>query len=629
MALVSMQDINWGFGDPLLLEKITFQIEKGERIGLLGRNGVGKSTMLKLLAGTLAPDSGTIQRQQGITVTALQQDVPHTFQGTAFEVAAQGVGTPGRTLAAYHRKVHQPDDDSTGLEQLQHAMDTEDGWHLLRHVEHILSRVHIDPHKPFAGLSAGMKRRTLFARALVMPPDILLLDEPTNHLDIETIDWMETYIRRHIPTLLFVTHDRAFLAKIATRIVELDRGRLNSYTCSYVTYLKRRQAELDVEAKQAHRFKKKLSQEEAWIRQGIKARRTRNEGRVRALKKMRDAYHNRRHETGNVNLQIQQARKTGKLVIEARNIAYGYTHTAPLIHDFSTAIMRGEKIGILGPNGVGKTTLLNLLLKDLTPTAGNVRHGTHLQVAYGDQLRDQLDEQKTVAANIGNGNDHIIFNNQKRHVIGYLQDFLFPPERSRTPVHILSGGEKNRLLLAKLFTRPANVLVLDEPTNDLDIETLELLEELLFNYTGTVLLVSHDRAFINNVVTRTIVFEGNGRLVEYAGGYDDWLQQRPQPEVKERLANAPKAGKPPPLRRAKPRRLSYMQQRELESLPQTIDTLEAEQRQLCERMAQPDFYKQAKDAIAADTARLKDVEQAIETAYRRWEELESITGPQT
>jgi ATP-binding cassette subfamily F protein uup len=594
----------------------------------VGRNGVGKSTLLKLLGGEMLPDSGDIWRRQGISVAGLEQDVPVEFDGTIFDVVAEGLGETGRVLAEHSRisrHIETGDDPRLAKrrDELQHMLDTGGGWELLTRVENTLSRTGLDPEQRFADLSAGLKRRTLFARALAGKPDLLLLDEPTNHLDIDTIIWMEEFILRHVKTLLFITHDRAFLKKIAGRILELDRGRLVSYDCDYPTYLKRRQAALEIEDTQNRVFDKKLSNEEAWIRKGIKARRTRNEGRVRSLQKMRAAYRARRRKIGNVRLQVQEAERTGKLVIEAREVGFSYGQ-APIVHDFSTVIMRGDKVGIMGPNGVGKTTLLKILLKSARPETGSVRHGTNLEVVYFDQLRAQLDEQKSVRENIAAGNDFIIFNGQKRHVISHLQDFLFSPERCRTPVYVLSGGEKNRLMLAKLFTKPANVLVLDEPTNDLDAETLELLEELIFEYQGTLLLVSHDRAFLNNVVTSTIVFEGNGQAVEYIGGYDDWLSQRPQGAT-ERLPekNGPKKVRPKPKTRPSPK-LGYMQQREMQELPQKIEALESEQKELFAIVSDPLFYKKEKGEIAGVKSDLDRVEGEIETAYRRWEELETM-----
>ena len=628
MALIGMREVCWGFGDPLLLEKITFQIAKGERVCLLGRNGVGKSTLLKLLAGEILPDSGDVWRQQGATVAVLDQDVPTGFDGTIFDVVAEGLGTKGRALAEHNRICRQLETVNTPelvkrRDELQNRLNSGGGWELLRQVESVLSRTRLDPEKKIADLSAGMKRRTLFARAMAKQPDILLLDEPTNHLDIDSIIWMEEFILRNVTTLLFITHDRAFLKKIANRIMELDRGCLVSYNCDYETCLERRDAALEAEESQNRVFDKKLSKEETWIRQGIKARRTRNEGRVRALKKMRAAFRARRRQSNSVRMQVQEAERTGKLVIEAKNISFLYG-TTPVIRDFATVIMRGDKVGIIGPNGVGKTTLLKILLKEISPHEGRVRHGTHLQVAYFDQLRAQLNIHKTVQENISEGNDFIIFNGQKRHVIGYLQDFLFSPERCRTPVHVLSGGEKNRLLLAKLFTIPANVLVLDEPTNDLDAETLELLEKLLFEYHGTLLLVSHDRAFLNNVVTSTLVFEGQGQVIEYAGGYDDWLIQRPQPE-QERLPAKKSCNKPGhKTRRPKERKLRFKEKQELKELPLKIDTFEAEQKELYAIMSDPMFYKKGKEGIARVQTHLAEVEDEIKAAYLRWEALESL-----
>jgi ATP-binding cassette subfamily F protein uup len=628
MALIGMREVCWGFGDPLLLEKVMFQIAKGERVCLLGRNGVGKSTLLKLLAGEILPDSGDVWRQQGATVAALEQDVPAGFDGTIFDVVAEGLGTKGRALAEYNKICIQLETvNPPGLvkrrDELQKRLNSDNGWELLRQVESILSRTRLDPEKKFADLSAGMKRRTLFARALAGQPDILLLDEPTNHLDIDSIIWMEEFILRNVTTLLFITHDRAFLKKIANRIMELDRGSLVSYNCGYEIYLERREAALEAEESRNRVFDKKLSKEETWIRQGIKARRTRNEGRVRALKKMRAAFRARRKQSGNVRMQVQEAERTGKLVIEAKNISFLYGAT-PIIRNFATVIMRGDKVGIIGPNGVGKTTLLKILLKEISPHEGRVRHGTHLQVAYFDQLRAQLDINKTVRENICQGNDFIIFNGQKRHVISYLQDFLFSPERCRTPVHVLSGGEKNRLLLAKLFTRPANVLVLDEPTNDLDVETLELLEKLLLEYQGTLLLVSHDRAFLNNVVTSTLVFEGQGQVNEYAGGYDDWLIQKLQSK-QERLPAKKSCNKHgPETSRPKERKLGFNEKRELKELPLKIDTFEAEQKELYAIMSDPMFYKKGKEEIASAQTHLAEVEDQIKSAYLRWEALESL-----
>jgi ATP-binding cassette subfamily F protein uup len=628
MTLIGMRDVCWGFGESPLLENVTFQIEKGERVCLVGRNGTGKSTLLKLLSGEMLPDSGDIWRRQDISVAMLMQDVPAGFDGTIFEVVAEGLGETGRALAEHSRICRGAETGhnprlAKRRDDLQHMLDAGGGRELLTRVENILSRTRLEPENRFADLSAGLKRRTLFARALACEPDLLLLDEPTNHLDIDTITWMEEFILRYVKTLLFITHDRVFLEKIAGRIMELDRGRVVSYDCDYATYLKRRQAALENEETQNGLFDKKLSQEESWIRKGIKARRTRNQGRVRSLEKMRADYQARRRKIGNVRLQVQEAERTGKLVIEARTVSFSYGQ-ASIVRDFSTVIMRGDKVGIIGPNGAGKTTLLKLLLKEASPDAGTVRHGTNLEIVYFDQLRAQLDEQKSVRENVVAGNDFIIFNGRKRHVISHLQDFLFSPQRCHTPVSVLSGGEKNRLMLARLFTKPANVLVLDEPTNDLDVETLELLEELIFEYPGTLLLVSHDRAFLNNVVTSTIVFEGNGQVVEYPGGYDDWLSQRPQPAA-DRLPEKNGRKKIRPERKTRPtQKLGYQQEREMQDLPQKIEALESEQKELFAILSDPLFYKREKDDIAGVKSDLDRVEREIETAYRRWEELETI-----
>ena len=626
MAVIGTKNLSMGFGAPLLLEDISFQIEKGERVCLLGRNGVGKSTLMNLLSGTLQPDSGEVWRQKGITVASLSQEVPVGYARTIFDVVAEGLGPLGQALAEFNilERKHLSDaspGQAAHRNRLRQMLDSENGWVLSRQVEEALSRTRLDPEAAFADLSSGMKRRVLFARAVAPSPDVLLLDEPTNHLDIDSIIWMEAYLLRFAKTLLFITHDRAFLKKIATRVLELDRGRLISYSCDYETYLARRAALQSAEETRNANFDKALSQEEVWIRQGIKARRTRDEGRVRRLIKMREAGRARRQGVGNIRFDIQEAERTGKLVIEASDISFSYKD-APIIRDFSTLIMRGDKVGIIGPNGAGKSTLLNLLLKNIPPGTGTVRHGTHLQVAYFDQLRARLDEDKSVRDNILEGNDFIIFNGERRHVISHLRDFLFSPERCRTPVHVLSGGEKNRLLLAKLFTQPANVIVLDEPTNDLDAETLELLEERLFEFTGTLLLVSHDRAFLNNVVTSTIVFEGSGVLTEYAGGYDDWLLQRPEPEPSFPPGKTVTRNEPPPPGSTKPKKLGYMEERELETLPRKIETLESEQKALYAEMADPLFYKKEKDEIALKKALLGKLEGDIEAAYRRWEILE-------
>ncbi len=601
MALVSMQDVSVSFGGPLLLDRVNLQIESGERIGLVGRNGVGKSTLMRLIDGDVLPDEGTIIRRQGARIALLPQEVPQELQGTTSEVVASGLENGDGGLDPSY-------DGTEWREQLQ--------------VEKIMSLMNLDPQALFETLSAGLKRRVLLARGLVKDPDVLLLDEPTNHLDIEAIGWMEEFLLRFSGTLVFVTHDRMFLRRLATRIVELDRGNLFDWSCDYETFRKRKHAALEAEEEQWIQFDKKLAREEVWIRQGIKARRTRNEGRVRELIKMREVRRSRRERMGSVRMRAQEAVRTGKLVIEADSISCGYGNDAPVIRDFSTLIMRGDKVGIIGPNGSGKTTLLRLLLGDLQPQTGTVRHGSHLEVSYFDQLRAQLDEDKSVVENVAEGNDTILFSGRPRHIIGYLQDFLFSPERARSPARILSGGERNRLLLARLFTRPSNVLVMDEPTNDLDTETLELLEELLLDYMGTLLLVSHDRVFLNNVVTSTLVLEGAGRVGEYVGGYDDWLLQRKiEPRIKEEKASAGK-GKPKP-RKEQNQKLSYKDQRELEGLPQQIEMLETEQEMLYQTLSDPSFYRENGSEIASARTRLELIEHKLDEAYARWEVLEA------
>jgi len=628
MPLIGMRNVSWGFDDPPLLEDVSLQIKTGERVCLVGRNGVGKSTLFKLLGGEIAPDSGEVWRRRGTTVAALKQEVLSNIGDTLFDVVAGGAGEQGRWLAELNRiDQYKGSAEEPGLgerhKMVRQRLDAAEGWEALSRIESVLSRTGLNPKEKFAVLSAGMKRRALFARAIAADPDLLLLDEPTNHLDIETINWLETFVLKHVKTLLFITHDRAFLKRIANRIVELDRGRLVSYECDYDTYLRRRKDVLNAEDRQNALFDKKLSQEEAWIRRGIKARRTRNEGRVSALEKMREAYRARRRKTGRVTLQIQNADRTGKLVVEAKTVDLSIGRRS-LIRDFSTVIMRGDRIGIIGPNGVGKTTLINILLKKTKPDAGSVRHGTHLSIASFDQLRTLLDEQKTVQENIDGGNDFIDFNGRRRHVLGYLRDFLFSPERCRTPVSVLSGGEKNRLMLAKLFIQPANVLVLDEPTNDLDVETLELLEEVLFDYKGTLLLVSHDRAFLNNVVTGMLVFEGNGRIVPYAGGYDDWRIQCGRPEPADASGKHIGRKKREKYRQEKRRVLGYMEKRELEALPGKIETFEADQKNLFALMSDPAFYIKEKEEIGKVKRDLDRLTSEIESAYARWEELERI-----
>ncbi|MFO0792717.1 MAG: ATP-binding cassette domain-containing protein [Candidatus Brocadiaceae bacterium] len=603
MALLSLQDVTMGFGRPLLIEHANLQIERGERVCLLGRNGTGKSTLLKLIHGDLIPDSGEIVRQKGMHTAYLSQEIPKELHGTVFDIISGGFETPG--LYKSGRNADQE-------------------WKKHHQVEKVISQMQLDASVEFNTLSSGLKRRVLLARGLVCDPDILLLDEPTNHLDVESIRWLEEFLLRYGGTLLFVTHDRTFLKKLATRIIELDRGSLSSWACDYETFLVRKQAVLDAEVSQQAIFDKKLAQEEIWIRQGIKARRTRNEGRVRALEDMRKSRQERRQVMGTVRMQTQEAERSGALVIKVDDVTYGYDDK-PIISGFSAAIMRGDKIGIIGPNGSGKTTLLRLLLGELTPRQGTVRHGTRLNITYFDQLRAQLKEDKSVFDNVGDGNDIVVINGKPRQVISYLQNFLFSPERARVPVNALSGGERNRLLLARLFTRPSNVLVMDEPTNDLDIETLELLEELLLDYKGTLLLVSHDRSFLNNVVTSTFVFEGAGKVNEYIGGYDDWQRQS---EVRQKNITEKTPSKAESVRKQceKPRKRTFKEQRELEALPQRIETLETEQQQLHQAMGDPMFFQKGKKEIVNIKIRISALQCELAEAYQRWETLENLQG---
>ena len=593
MALLSLRNVTLSFGGPRLLDGVDLSVERGDRVCLLGRNGEGKSTLLRLIEGVLPIDAGEVIRSQGLRISRLPQEVPQGREGTVAQLVAEGL----------------PDDD--------HALGPDD-----HRVFAILSRVDLDPDAPFESLSSGQKRRTMLARSLVAEPDILLLDEPTNHLDIESIRWLEDFLMRWGGTVLFVTHDRALLERLATRIVELDRGRLYAFDCDYPTYLVRREDQLAAEEKQAALFDKRLAQEETWIRKGIQARRTRNEGRVRALKAMREDHRKRRDRQGTARLQAQEADRSGALVIEAKGVAFSYDDR-PIIRDLTTTLMRGDKVGIIGPNGSGKSTLLGLLLGRLEPQSGTIRQGTNQEVSYFDQLKATLDEDKTVQQNVSEY-ETITVDGRPRHVLGYLQDFLFAPERSRTLVKVLSGGERSRLLLAKLFTKPSNVLILDEPTNDLDIETLELLESLLVEYSGTLLLVSHDRAFLNNVVSSTLAIDSDGTVREYDGGYDDFLRQRKSDSSAEAraAADSPKPSPSTPTRE-RPKKLNSKEQRELDALPARIEKLETQIAALHETMADPDFYKQDGDRIAAAKADLDALEADLLHCFERWETLEA------
>lgn len=599
MTLISLQNVSMRFGGPAVLDRVTLRMSRGERICLLGRNGEGKSTLMKLISGELSPDAGAIMRQPGLRVGYLPQDLPTTLGGTVLDAVGQ-----------------QPE---PRLEK--HAAAVDDAWRRLQLAERMVEQLGLDPAAACEQLSGGLTRRLLLARALTSEPDLLVLDEPTNHLDIATIDWLETFLLHRGGALLFVTHDRMLLRKLATRIIELDRGRLSDWSCDYDTFLERKQAVLDAEAASWAQFDKQLAQEEAWVRGGIRARRTRNEGRVRALQRLREMRRARRQQPGMARMQLQEASRSGRLVIEAREVDFAYD-SQPLIRNFSSTILRGDRVGILGPNGSGKTTLLRLLLTELHPQQGHVRLGTRLEVAYFDQLRAQLQADRTVQDNVADGADTVTVNGKPRHVLSYLQDFLFTPDRARSPVRILSGGERNRLLLARLFARPSNVLVLDEPTNDLDAETLELLEELLLEYSGTVLLVSHDRALLDNVVTSLLVFEGRGSIAEYVGGYSDWWRQRQAAAARTSKGPAKPARPPQPSHR--PRKLSNKEQRELAALPPHIEALEAEQAKLYAAMADPALYRRDSSEIVTLKEQVAEVERALEAAYARWETLEAL-----
>ena len=629
MALLGMQDVSIAFGGPPVLDRARFAIERGERVCLLGRNGAGKSTIMKLLDGSISPNSGEVVRQTGVTVTRLEQEVPDNVEGTTFDVVAEGLGDAGLLLARYHQAshnvgTHASDAALRELDRLHHALDSANAWEMQSRVDTVLEHLGLNADLPFASGSGGQKRQTLLARALVRQPDVLLLDEPTNHLDFDAVEWMEQFLIDRGATMVFVTHDRAFLRRVATRIVELDRGRLVDWGTDYDTYLQRKAAALNVEAKEWADFDKKLAQEEVWIRTGIQARRTRNEGRVRSLEALRVERGTRRERTGTVKLQAQEGERSGRLVVEARGVSFAHGDR-PIVRDFTTTITRGDRVGLIGPNGSGKTTLLRLLLGELAPDTGSIRLGTGLEVAYFDQLREQLDDERSVFDSIADGADWIEVGGGQKHVLSYLQDFLFSPDRARTPVKALSGGERNRLLLARLFTRSFNLLVLDEPTNDLDIETLDLLEELLLDFSGTLLVVSHDRAFLDNVVTSTLVFEGGGRVNEYVGGFTDWVRQRaaavPEKSLAAPVKRAASKAQPPP----KKRRLTLKEATELAALPERIDALERERDAVYVSLSDPALLRDG-GAVAETRARLTGLEAEISGLTVRWEALETISA---
>ncbi len=594
MALISLRDVSQAFGGPPLLEGVDLHIERGERVCLLGRNGTGKSTLLRLVHGEEPPDQGEVAPAQGLRTALLPQRVPHAAGGQVLDLVLAGEAPP----------------------------DDEEEWQRRRRLDAVLEGLRLDRSARFAELSGGLKRRVFLARALVARPDLLLLDEPTNHLDISSITWLEDYLLRRRGTMLFVTHDRALLGRLATRIVELDRGRLTSYAGDFASYQRRKAEALAAEESQRAEFDRKLAVEEAWIRQGIKARRTRNEGRVRALKRMREERFARRERIGDASMRIQQAERSGKLVVDARDIHFAYGDAPPIVDGLSITVLRGDRVGLIGDNGIGKTTLLRVLLGELSPRRGSVRLGTGIQVAYLDQLRDQLRDDRTVAENVADGADSVVIDGTSRHVITYLKEFLFAPERARSPSSVLSGGERNRLLLARLFAKPSNVLVLDEPTNDLDAETLDLLEEQLLQYPGTVLLVSHDRAFLDAAVTSTLVFEGGGAVTEFVGGYGDWLRQRAPVDEPAAPTSKPRKSRRPSEPR--PRKRTYAEKQELGKLPDRIEALEAELAALDEQLASSDLYRRGRDAITAVQGRRAQADAELAELYERWELLESF-----
>jgi len=635
MTLLKFTDVSLAYGAMPLLDKVSWQIARGERVCIIGRNGTGKSSMLRLVKGEQNADDGEIWRAPGLKIGELPQELPRADERTVFDVVAEGLTGVGELLAQYHhlsQNIHS-DADLDKLMHVQQELEAKDGWRLQQLVDSTLSRLQLPADKTLAELSGGWRRRVLLAQALVSEPDLLLLDEPTNHLDIGAIAWLEEALSGFNGAVLFITHDRAFLQNLATRILELDRGHLIDWNGDYASFLVHKEQQLAAEETANALFDKRLAQEEVWIRQGIKARRTRNEGRVRALKAMRAERSERRERQGKASFQVETAEKSGKQVIVAEHVGFAHPGGEPLIRDFSMVLQRGDRIGLLGANGTGKTTLLKLLLGELQPTSGRIDVGTKLEVAYFDQLRHQLEPERTVIDNIAEGREFITINGQNRHVLSYLGDFLFSPQRARTPVKALSGGERARLLLAKLFSKPANLLVLDEPTNDLDVETLELLEEILLDFPGTVLMVSHDRAFLDNVVTSTLVFEGEGRVREYVGGYQDWLRQGGSPRLlgvgerpgrdeapkKEAAAAAAETASPSTVPRKK---LSYKLQRELEAIPGQIDAVETELAELQECIADPAFYQQPAEQSSAALARLEGLQQELDRLLERWAELE-------
>jgi ATP-binding cassette subfamily F protein uup len=629
MTLLTLNQVSLAYGHHPLLDRVSFEIAAGERVSLIGRNGTGKSTLFRVLTGQAQPDDGEVWRRDTLRISHLEQEVPSDIDATIYDTVGAGLGELGQLLGEYHRAAQRLDASAPGalaeLAALQQRIETRDGWNIAQQIETVLSRLDLPADQRVSACSGGVRRRVMLAQALVSAPDLLLLDEPTNHMDIAAINWLEDYLRSFRGGLIFITHDRTFLRRLATRIIELDRGRLSSFPGDYANYLRRKEEMLAAEAQGNAAFDRRLAEHEVWIRQGIKARRTRNEGRVRLLEQMRRERASRIEVTGKASLTVDTGEASGRRVVDLRHVSFSYGGRC-IIRDFSTSIVRGDRIGIMGPNGCGKSTLLKLILGELAPDSGEIVPGSRLQIAYFDQQRELLDPDKTVRDNISEGSDFVEVRGRPRHVVGYLKDFLFPPERIDSPVRILSGGERNRLLLARLFTRPANMLVLDEPTNDLDVDTLELLEDLLSDYDGTLLIVSHDRSFLDNLVTSTIIFEGEGRVSEYVGGYEDWLRQRRPPTPPAAAAAPDKTPRAAAAARTPAgtaqRKLSYADKRELENLPQRIEALEAEQQRLEQAAGRGEFYQQDKAAITAALAQLDALSRELAQAYEHWEMLE-------